>query len=289
MAQKPDVDEITGIETTGHEWDGIKELNTPLPRWWLYVLYATIVWSIGYWILMPAWPLVSSYTKGFLGYSQRASVAQSIADATAAQSEFRDAIEKAALADIAQDANLLEFALAGGEAAFGDNCAPCHGRGAQGAKGYPNLNDDDWIWGGSLDEIHDTLKFGIRSDHDETRSNEMPAFLRDGLLERPQVTDVASYVLSLSGSEEDSEAVARGEEIYIEQCAACHGDDAGGLVELGAPNLRDGIWLYGGDKGAVVETISNSRAGVMPYWQGRLDEVTLKQLAIYVHSLGGGQ
>ena len=289
MAQKPDVDEITGIETTGHEWDGIKELNTPLPRWWLYVLYATIVWSIGYWILMPAWPLVSSYTKGFLGYSQRASVAKSIADATAAQSEFRDAIEKAELADIAQDANLLEFALAGGEAAFGDNCAPCHGRGAQGAKGYPNLNDDDWIWGGSLDEIHDTLKFGIRSDHDETRSNEMPAFLRDGLLERPQVTDVASYVLSLGGGEEDLEAVARGEEVYIEQCAACHGDDAGGLIELGAPNLRDGIWLYGGDKGAIVETISNSRAGVMPYWQGRLDDVTLKQLAIYVHSLGGGQ
>lgn len=289
MAGKKETDAITGTETTGHEWDGIKELNTPLPRWWLYVLYATIIWSIGYWIVMPAWPTVSSYTKGVIGYSQRATVAQTIEEAREAQSEYRNALRDTELAAIQEDPTLLEFAMAGGQAAFGDNCAPCHGSGAQGFVGYPNLNDDDWIWGGTLDDIHHTIRYGIRSNHDETRFNEMPAFVRDGILDRNQAQDVVAYVLSLNGQDSTIGNAEQGAVLYEENCAACHGEQGEGIQELGAPNLTNGLWLYGGDEQALLETISNSRNGVMPAWVGRLDDETIKQLVIYVHSLGGGQ
>lgn len=286
---KPEIDEVTGVETTGHEWDGLKELNKPLPRWWLWVLYATIVWSIGYWIAMPAWPLVEGYTKGVLGYSQREVVARSLDEARAAQSQYLDRISASDPAAIKSDPELLQFALAGGEAVFGDNCAPCHGRGAQGAKGYPNLNDDDWLWGGTLEDIHRTLQVGIRSGHEDARDNAMPAFGRDQILEPQQVRDVTEYVLSISGQDADAEAAARGEPVFAEQCVACHGEGGKGNMEMGAPDLTDRIWLYGGSREDVLETVRNSRSGVMPYWQGRLSPETIKQLAVYVHSLGGGQ
>lgn len=286
---RPEIDEVTGVETTGHEWDGLKELNKPLPRWWLWVLYASIIWAIGYWIAMPSWPLISSYTKGVLGYSQRQIVTQSVADARAAQSQYLDKIGSSDLAAIKADAELLRFALAGGEAAFGDNCAPCHGRGAQGAVGYPNLNDDNWLWGGTLENIHTTLKVGIRSGHPETRDNQMPAFGRDQILEPAQINDVTEYVLSISGGEADAAAAEKGKAIFAEQCAACHGEEGKGNPELGAPNLTDRIWLYGGSKEAILQSVRNSRAGVMPFWEGRLSPETIKQLAVYVHSLGGGQ
>lgn len=286
---KPEIDEVTGVETTGHEWDGLKELNKPLPKWWLWVLYATIVWSIGYWIAMPAWPLVGGYTKGVLGYSQRAVVARSLDDARSAQAGYLDRIANSNPAEIKGDAELLQFALAGGEAAFGDNCAPCHGRGAQGATGYPNLNDDEWIWGGSLEEIHKTLQVGIRSGHPDTRTNQMPAFGRDELLEPRQIRDVTEYVLSISGQDADAEAVERGTAIFAEQCVACHGEGGKGNIEMGAPNLTDRIWLYGGSRSAILEMVRDPRSGVMPFWEGRLSSETIKQLAVYVHSLGGGQ
>lgn len=286
---KTEIDAATGTETTGHEWDGIKELNKPLPKWWVWVFYATVVWAVGYWILMPSWPLVSSYTKGFLGYSQRETVTQAVADARAAQAGFRDKIAAADLAAIQSDPELLRFALAGGEAAFGDNCAPCHGRGAQGATGFPNLRDDSWLWGGSLDAIHKTIQHGIRSDDPDARTNQMPAFGRDGILTPPQVNDVAEFVLSLSGRAGDTAAAERGKPLFADNCAVCHGPDGKGNQELGAPSLTDQIWLYGGDKPAIVATITSARNGVMPAWTGRLSPDTIKQLAIYVHSLGGGQ
>ena len=288
MAQK-ETDSISGVETTGHEWDGIKELNNPLPRWWVYVLYATIVWAVGYWIAMPAWPTISSYTKGVLGYSQRANVAASIAEVRAGQAELRQAIAGSEPAAIIDDPALLEFAMAGGASAFGDNCAPCHGRGAEGAPGYPNLNDDVWIWGGTPEDIHTTLRVGIRAGHQETRESEMPAFGRDQILSRTEIDEVAEYVLSLSGEPGDAEAAKRGAVLFADNCSACHGEDGEGDQSLGAPNLADAIWLYGGDKASVVASIADSRAGVMPYWEGRLDDVTIKQLVVYVHSLGGGQ
>lgn len=286
---KPEIDEITGAETTGHEWDGLKELNKPLPRWWLWVLWACVAWSVAYWIAMPAWPTVSGYTEGLIGYSQRARVTRQVAEAKEAQSEFVEKIVASELSTIKADPELLRFSLAGGAAAFGDNCAPCHGRGAQGATGYPNLNDDNWLWGGKLEDIHQTLTVGIRSNHDDTRDNPMPAFGRDEILEPAQISDVTDYVLSLSGGKADAAAAERGKPIFAEQCAACHGEDGKGNTELGAPNLTDRIWLYGGSREAIALTIRNSRAGVMPAWEGRLSPETIKQLAVYVHSLGGGQ
>lgn len=282
-------DPETDAETTGHEWDGIRELNQPLPTWWLYVFYATVVWAVGYWLLMPAWPLVASYTKGMLGYSQREIVAAQLEVAKALKAEYRDKIAQSDLATINEDPELLRFALASGEAAFGDNCAPCHGRGAQGAFGYPNLRDDAWLWGGTLDDIQLTILHGIRSDDPKTRSGEMPAFGRSGLLSEPQIGDVAEFVLSLSGRGDDAQAAQRGAEIYAATCAPCHGAQGKGNLAIGAPDLSDELWLYAGDKDTIAGSIRNGRAGMMPAWTHRLDAETVKELAIYVHSLGGGQ
>ncbi|MFQ5467698.1 MAG: cytochrome-c oxidase, cbb3-type subunit III [Kiloniellaceae bacterium] len=269
MAGHNEIDEITGTETTGHEWDGIKELNTPLPRWWLWTFYASIIWAVVYWIAMPAWPLVSSHTRGVLGYASRAQVDQRVAAARAAQSALVARIDTASLGEIRKEPALLAFAMAGGRSAFAVNCSQCHGRGAAGSPGFANLNDDAWLWGGTLDAIHQTIRYGIRSDNEETRVGNMPAFVRDEVLTRDQAGDVAEYVLSLSGRAEDPAAAGRG--------------------DVGAPNLSDSIWLYGGDKATIVETVSNGRGGMMPAWTGRLDSTTVKQLAIYVHSLGGGE
>jgi cytochrome c oxidase cbb3-type subunit 3 len=289
MAARPEIDDVTGVETTGHEWDGIKELNKPLPKWWLYVLYGTIVWSFVYWVVYPAWPLVSGYTRGVLGHSQRQAVTQSVEAARIAQSAVNDLIAKASFTEIKADPALLEAASAGGRAAFGDNCAPCHGRGAQGAKGYPNLNDDDWVWGGTLEDIHQTISNGIRTGAADARDSAMPRFGLDGALNRAQIADTAEYVLSLGGQEAEAAAAERGKAIFAENCVACHGEDGKGNRELGAPNLTDAISLYGATKPDIVRSIETGRGGVMPAWTGRLDAATIKKLAIYVHSLGGGQ
>jgi cytochrome c oxidase cbb3-type subunit 3 len=289
MAANKEIDDVTGVETTGHEWDGIKELNKPLPKWWLYVLYACIVWSVGYWIAYPAWPLVSGYTQGMLGYSQRATVREDIEQAKAAQAGSNQAITNASLDEIKSSPDMLQFAMAGGRAAFGDNCAPCHGRGAQGFKGYPNLNDDAWIWGGTLEAIQHTIRHGIRNGSDEARIGAMPRFGLDQILDQSQISDAAEYVLSISGNDHDAAAAERGKTIYEENCLACHGEDGKGNQELGAPNLTDAVWLYGSDKSDIVTSIETGRGGVMPAWGPRLDENTIKKLTVYVHSLGGGQ
>lgn len=289
MAEKHK-DELSGVETTGHVWDNdLRELNNPLPKWWLYVLYVTIIWSVGYYIFFPSWPLLDSYTKGIWNWSSREEVAQELADAKAAQSKFWVQVDKAKLTEIKANPELLQFARAGGAAAFGDNCAGCHGTGAAGAKGYPNLNDDDWIWGGTVEDIHQTLLYGVRHTYNDTRQSEMPAFGKDGILEAVQIRDVAGYVRSLSGLKTEGVNIATGQALYAENCAACHGDGGEGNRELGSPNLKDGIWLYGSDMATLVETITYSRAGVMPGWNGRLPAPTIKALAVYVHSLGGGE
>ncbi len=289
MSKRVEIDDITGVETTGHEWDGIKELNKPLPRWWLLTFYASIVWAVGYWVVYPAWPTLNGYTTGMLGYSQRATVAAEVKLAEQAQSGMRDVLAKTPLSEIRKNSELLRFTLAGGAAAFQTNCAPCHGRGAQGFAGYPNLNDDDWIWGGNIEDIHKTILFGIRSDHKDARASQMPRFGVDNLLNSGQIQDVAAHVLSLSGKAADLATAARGAAVYKEQCVACHGDSGKGKADQGVPDLTDGIWLYGGSTEAVVESIRTGRGGMMPAWTGRLDAVTLKALAIYVHSLGGGK
>jgi len=289
VSTKREIDTVTGVETTGHEWDGIKELNKPLPRWWLLTFYATIVWAIGYMIAYPAWPMFNDYTRGVLGYSQRATVTAEIKAAHAAQGTMRDLLEKTPLADVRKNPDLLRFAVAGGNASFQTNCAPCHGRGAQGFTGYPNLNDDDWIWGGGIEDIHKTILYGIRSEHKDTRASAMPRYGVDGLLEKEQIADVVEHVLALSKAEHDKASAARGEAIFKEHCAACHGDQGKGSIEQGSPNLTDEIWLYGGNRQAITESVRAGRGGMMPLWEGRLDAVTLKALSVYVHSLGGGK
>jgi cytochrome c oxidase cbb3-type subunit 3 len=284
------VDPVTGMETTGHEWDGIRELNTPLPRWWLWVFYATIVWSVLYWIAFPAWPLISSYTAGVLGYSTRDSVRQELAQLHASRQARAAGLAEASLDQIRSDPALRAFAVAQGRAAFGDNCAPCHGSGGAGSPGYPNLNDDDWIWGGQLADIQQTIRHGIRYTQDsDTRISQMPAFGRDGILDRQQIADTAAFVLTLAGRPAEGGNAEKGRALFAENCAACHGDAGKGNRELGAPNLTDGISLFGNTRAAIVDTITNSRGGVMPAWAGRLDPVTIKSLTVYVHGLGGGQ
>ena len=283
-----EIDKVSGVPTTGHEWDGIKELNNPLPRWWLWVFYATIVFAVGYVFVYPAVPLVSTYTKGLLGHSQRASALAETEAGRAARNEVGQNLANASLEEIKNDPKMLEFAMAQGRAAFGDNCAPCHGSGATGSKGYPNLQDDDWLWGGTLADIEHPIAVGIRSTSPDTRMNDMPRFGADGLLDAKQVRNVAGYVLSLSGSSVRGADVDAGKQIFAENCTSCHGEDAKGSQELGAPNLTDKIWLYGGDEESVIYTVTHAHRGVMPTWGGKLDPVTIKSLAIYVHDLGGG-
>jgi cytochrome c oxidase cbb3-type subunit 3 len=280
-------DAFTGTETTGHEWDGIKELNTPLPRWWLWTFYATIVWGVAYTIAYPAWPLISSATGGLLGYSSRMAVHEAIDEHAASQMAYTDRIAAMEMDEIAADQELVQFARAGGAAIYRNYCSQCHGAGAAGAKGYPNLLDDDWLWGGTAEDIRLSIAHGIRFTEDEdTRVSDMPAFGRDELLGRDEIAAVADHVLSLSGQGAASE---EGRTIFADNCAACHGDNGEGVRELGAPNLTDAIWLYGGDRETVIATVANSRAGVMPAWAHRLDEGQIKQVATYVHGLGGGE
>lgn len=290
MAERQHQTETNSVETTGHEWDGIQEYNNPLPRWWLWTFYVTVIWAIGYWIVMPAWPLVSSYTEGLFGYTSRKAVMAELSEAKTAQSKYLERIRSSSLEKIRSDRELLAFALAGGRSAFMVNCSQCHGSGAAGFKGYPNLNDDDWLWGGSLKSIHDTIKHGIRFEPDEkTRQSAMPRFLADGILKENQINDVAEYVLSLTKRSTDANASKKGMKIYAEQCAACHGVNGEGKAELGSPRLNDPIWLFGSDKETIKTTISYSRNGVMPAWGKVLAPETIKKLTIYVHSLGGGK
>lgn len=286
-----EIDDISGVETTGHEWDGIKELNNPLPRWWLWTFYACIIWAAGYVIAYPAIPLISGATKGILGYSSRGEFAEKVALAKADQAVYLNQIDAMDVADIVADNELARFARAGGASAFKVNCSQCHGSGAQGAAGFPNLNDDEWIWGGSIEAIYTTITHGVRYDpDDDTRFNEMPAFGRDEILESEEILAVANYVASISGGEAEVDLIGQGQVIFEENCAACHGDVGEGLSELGGPALNNAIWLYGDSSvEGLMTQINTPSHGVMPAWNEKLGDTTVKQLAVYVHSLGGGQ
>ena len=287
MSDNHEIDEVSGTQTTGHEWDGIRELDTPMPRWWLLTFYGTVIWGIGYMVLYPAVPLVTDYTKGVLGYSSRAELAESVQSAYDQQAGMRKKLSEASLTEIKNDPALFAFAKAGGEAAFKVNCVQCHGSGAQGSKGNPNLNDDDWLWGGSLEAIHQTIKHGIRfEEDDDTRQSDMPAFGRDELLTEVEIKALASHVRAFSTGGGSQESVAK---LYKDNCAACHGEKGEGNRDFGAPALNDQIWLYGAEEADILTSISDSRKAVMPAWGHRLDPLTIKKLTIYVHSLGGGE
>ncbi|MFO1047664.1 MAG: cytochrome-c oxidase, cbb3-type subunit III [Geminicoccaceae bacterium] len=290
MAAKGERDAITGVETTGHEWDGIRELNNPLPRWWVYTFFASILFAIVWWILYPSWPWSSGYLPGILGRNQRTDLELRLEQARQAQAQWTDRIAAMDAAAIAADPELVQFAIAGGEQKFKINCAPCHGLGGAGQGFFPTLADDDWLWGGSIEAIEQTIRHGIRNGQDtEARENSMPAFGADAMLDRKQIDEVAQFVLSLTQRQTDAAAAEQGAPIFAENCASCHGDAGEGNRELGGPALNDMIWLYGGDLDQIVAQINHPRMGVMPAWQGRLDDTTIKMLTVYVHSLGGGE
>ena len=287
MSNKPEKKEV---ETTGHSWDGIEEFNNPLPRWWLWTFYACIFWGVLYTIAYPAWPLLSGATPGVLGYSTRGQVAAEIAAVDEANAGINEQLASADLTQISANPELQSYATNAGAAVFRTWCAQCHGSGAAGATGYPNLLDDDWLWGGSIEDIHATIAHGIRNETDaDARFSQMPAFGTDELLEKEQIAQVVNYVMSLSGEAQNPEMIAEGAVVYEENCAACHADDGTGDRAQGAPNLTDAIWLYGGDYDTLVTTVSQARYGVMPNWNERLSDAEVAAVATYVHGLGGGE
>jgi cytochrome c oxidase cbb3-type subunit 3 len=284
-----ETDEISGVETTGHEWDGIKELDNPLPRWWLWVFWASILAAVIYWVLMPAWPGVNGFTPGLLHYSDRVKVVRDL-DALKAQRGAEGAkLTNASLEQIESDPDLQAYALSVGQSVFGDNCATCHGVGGTGGKGYANLRDDVWLWGGTLEDIHHTITVGVRSGDPAARMSLMPAFGRDEMLQPAQVADLTEYVVALSHRKANPAAVQRAAPLFAEQCAACHGPAGQGNLATGAPNLTDADWLYGADRQSIHDQIWNGRGGVMPAWGHRFSPETIKALAVYIHANAGGQ
>lgn len=284
---KPDIDPLTGVETTGHSWDGIKELDNPLPKWWTGTYLITIFFAVIYIWLYPSIPTASDATDGSLGYSQRLVIEEQLAAAREAQSVYLEQIVSKPFEEILGDAQLVQIATRGGQAAFNTNCAGCHGVGGGGLPGgYPVLADDAWLWGGEVETIHNTIQWGIRNGTDDARYSDMPAFGADGILTNEEIASVADYVLSLSGTPATG---TDGETLYLDNCAACHGEAGEGVTDLGAPALNDFVWLYGGTKEEIVAQIKRPKQGVMPGFGNRLDEATLKMLAVYVHELGGGQ
>ena len=285
---KRSVDEITGTETTGHEWDGIEELNNPLPRWWLWCFYITIVWGIAYTIAYPAWPLVNQATAGVLGYSTRAEVAEDIALVEEENAALNAQLAEVDLASLDTESDLGRYARAAGAAVFRNNCSTCHGQGAAGSEGFPNLLDDDWLWGGTFEEIAYTIRHGIRNEEDwDARWSEMTAF--DDILSDDEIGAIVQHVRALSGQEHDAALAEMGAPLFLDNCSGCHMEDGTGDRGLGAPNLTDAVWLYGGSEAAIEQTIRYARFGVMPPWSSRLSEAEIQAVTAYVHQLGGGE
>lgn len=289
MPTKIEKDIVTGRDTTGHEWDGLKELNTPLPKWWLYVLYATVVWAAVYFVLYPSWPGITGYFPGVLGYSQRNAVNVDLRAVAAQRAATMDKIAALAFADITKDPQLMAAAKTAGAIAFANNCQPCHAAGGGGQPGYPALAGGAWIWGGSLDAIRQTITYGIRSGDPKARESQMPRFGADGILKPEEIQQVADYVMTLYGGAPAGKDVSAGKKLYAENCAVCHGEAGQGDREKGAPRLASRVHLYGNDRATVVAQITAPRMGVMPAWHTRLDDATIKSLTLYVHTLGGGE
>ena len=278
--------------TTGHSWDGIEEYDNPMPRWWLWTFYLTIIWAVIYMILYPAWPLMTRATSGLLGYSSRGEVAAEIARFDAQNQVWFDRLNSTELAAIHEDRELQSFAVNAGASVFRAQCSQCHGSGGAGvqASGFPNLLDDEWLWGGTIEDIHLTVRYGIRNeDHADARWSEMPAFGRDGLLDDTEIDQVVHFVLRLSGQQADATLASAGAEIFEMNCASCHGERGEGDPFMGAPALNSAIWLYGGSYEAIRESVYNSRFGIMPGFAGRLRDAEIRAVAAYVHQLGGGQ
>ncbi len=290
MPTKIEKDAVSGQDTTGHEWDGIKELNTPLPRWWLYTFYACILFAVVWSALYPSIPGIHGYFHGILHYSQRQELDKEVRAAAAEHADIRQRIASSSLDQVAADPEMSEYAVAGGKAIFANNCAVCHGAAGSGRPNFPVLADDKWLWGGKRADIYQTIQHGIRSlDDPTTRMSQMPRFGADKILNEQQIADVAAHVRTLARLDPPSDASKRGNAIFSEQCAVCHGQNGQGNRQFGAPSLTDGIWLYAGTKDAIEQQVTLPKQGVMPAWSKRLDDVEIKMVSLYVHGLGGGE
>jgi cytochrome c oxidase cbb3-type subunit 3 len=286
---KIEKDSVTGHATTGHEWDGLRELNRPLPKWWLYLLYGTLVWGIGYCLLYPSFPGVRGYFHGLLGYSQRAALDADVARIAEQRAGAMDRIRSLSFQEIRNDPQLLAVAETAGRITFANNCQPCHGAGGGGNPGYPALAAGNWLWGGTLADIQQTVTHGIRSGDPDARISQMPRFGVDGVLKPAEIEQVADYVAGLFGQPIAGRDTAAGKQLFADNCAICHGAEGQGNREVGGPRLAARAHLYGDDRTAIVAQVNNPRAGVMPNWSTRLDAATIKSVALYVHALGGGE
>ena len=284
-------DPYTGHMTTGHEWNGITELNTPVPRAVYFFLAVTTAFAIVYWLLMPAWPIGTTYTRGLLGLDDRSNVAEELRQAASGREVWAQRIESSEYRTIQSDEKLMDVVRDTGRALFADNCSVCHGSDGKGGPGYPNLTGGSWLWGGKPEAVAETLRVGINSSHPETRTSQMLAFGRDQVLSRREIENLVTYVQSLSKQPNPTEVetLAAGKEIFAANCASCHGDNAAGNPELGAPNLSDPFWIYGGDRQSIYTSIHQGRQGHMPHWEGRLTPLERKVLTLYVLDLGSVQ
>jgi len=286
---KIEKDHVSGQDTTGHEWDGLKELNTPLPKWWLYTFAATVVWAAVWCLLYPSIPGVTGYFHGILGYSQRGAVTTAVKALEVQRSTYMDKIRALPIAAVRADPQLEEMALTAGRIAFANNCQPCHGAGGTGRAGYPALGDDVWLWGGKLEDIQQTITHGVRNADPDAHASAMPRFGADGMLKPDEISAVADYVMTLFGKGEAGVDVSKGKALFAQNCVRCHGDAGQGNREFGAPPLKSSVHLYDDTRASVLAQLNNPRQGVMPNWNARLDPATIKSLALYVHSLGGGE
>ena len=306
-------DKAKSVSTTGHVWDdNLQELTNPLPMWWVWTFYITIIFSIIYWIMYPAWPIGTSYTKGVgntitytaktvdgkevqktTHWNMRSKLMHEMNEHSAEQKQWFDKVQASSFDEVSKNADLMSFVNSAGAALFKDNCAPCHQAGGVGKITFsPNLTDDIWIYGGSYEKIQETITNG--------RNGVMPTF--KGVLPDDKIKLVANYVLSLSGEPHDAEAAKAGDAIFHGEggCLVCHGADAKGNPDLGSANLTDKNWLWanvpgqGTAEGKLAEVVKVVTEGVsrgkMPSWSGRLKPEQIKVLTLYVHdSLGGGK
>lgn len=296
------------MQTTGHAWDGdLQEFNNPLPAWWVYTFYVTIAFAVIYWLIYPSWPVGKSFLSGFSSinyvnqagetveshWNTRALLAKKLNEQAEMQKPYFSKVAASGFDEIARDPDLSGFVQSAGKALFTENCAPCHQQGGQGVMSFfPNLTDDDWLYGGSYDRIHQTLVNG--------RRGYMPAF--GEVLNAGEIDALANYVASLSGIAHDANKAVTGRALFTSETAACyycHSETARGRQEIGAPNLTDKIWLWANVPGAekaedklaaIRSTIAAGVSkGVMPAWGERLSPEQVKVLTVYVHQLGGGK
>ena len=300
-----------GVKTTGHVFDGIEESDRSLPKWWCLVFYISVVIAIIYASLYPSVPTNKTHFKGLLNTTDIQALEKTLELANIERAKYIEQIKQKSLKEILQNEELLEIAIQGGKSMFLDNCSTCHGRGGGGAEGgYPNLRDDDWIWGGEIEDIYQTIKYGVRI-HEDARANYMPIFGADEILTKEEIKLVAGYVFSLTnrpsnlakgsidksmqekqlleGQLLEEQLLEKGAEIFAKNCVSCHMEGGVGNKELGAPALNDYIWLYGGKLENIESQIYKPQHGQMPPWHKRFDDEFVKMLAIYVHQLGGGE